>query len=68
MEAYLSKTTIKIDSDRSLSLGKQRWHPYITIVGVYLGLLLIRWDIFDQVGYFAVRGGQIVTSSISYSF
>jgi len=24
-----------------LSLGKQRWHPYISIVGVYLGLLLI---------------------------
>jgi len=26
---------------RSLSLGKGRWHPYLTIVGVYLGLLLI---------------------------
>jgi len=26
---------------RSLSLGKRRWHPYLTILGVYLGLLLI---------------------------
>jgi len=24
-----------------LSLGKRKWHPYLTIVGVYLGLLLI---------------------------